>query len=148
MGKNLAHINSAHYRSTTKVTLTYLQGRKEKSKCGYVVRKNLDFDKADSVGSIYVRTIKAAEVKPVWYSGAYRFPLAVGTLKQPLNLSLPKERNRQARAVLWEDTTVDEVVPDDGELEIEEVEDISRDPSIGPGTPTTPSAMTKSQAKT
>ena len=38
--------------------------------------------------------------------------------------------------------------PDDGELEIEEVEDISRDPSIGPGTPTTPSAMTKSQAKT
>ena len=47
MGKNLAHINSAHYRSTTKVTLTYLQGRKEKSKCGYVVRKNLDFDKAE-----------------------------------------------------------------------------------------------------
>ena len=47
MGKNLAHINSAHYSSTTKVTLTYLQGRKEKSKCGYVVRKNLDFDKAE-----------------------------------------------------------------------------------------------------
>ena len=47
MGKNLAHINSAHHISTTELTLTYLQGRKEKSKCGYVVRKNLDFDKAE-----------------------------------------------------------------------------------------------------
>ena len=38
--------------------------------------------------------------------------------------------------------------PEDVELEIEEVENISGDPSIGPGTPSTPSAMTKSQTKT
>ena len=47
MGKNLAHINSAHYSSTTEVKLIYLQDRKKKSKCGYVVSRNLDFDKAE-----------------------------------------------------------------------------------------------------
>ena len=38
--------------------------------------------------------------------------------------------------------------PEDVELEVEEAEDISGDPSIGPGTPSTPSAMNKSQTKT
>ena len=59
-----------------------------------------DFEKADHVGNIPVRPIKAAEVTPTWYSGDFRFPLATGTLRQPLNPSLPKERNRQSRAVL------------------------------------------------
>jgi len=36
--------------------------------------------------------------------------------------------------------------PEDVELEVEDAEDISGDPSIGPGTPRTPSAMTKSKS--
>ena len=38
--------------------------------------------------------------------------------------------------------------PEDVELEVEEAEDISRDPHISRGTPSTPSAMTTSQTKT
>ena len=38
--------------------------------------------------------------------------------------------------------------PEDVELEVEEAEDISRDLHLGPGTPSTPSGMTKSQKKT
>ena len=37
--------------------------------------------------------------------------------------------------------------PVDVELEVEEAEDISGDPSIGPVTPSTPSAMDKSQTR-
>ena len=82
-----------------------------------------DFEKADHVGNIPVRSIKAAEITPTWYSNDFRFPLATGVLRQPVNASLPKERNRQSRAVVWEDTSADEQIPDDGELEEEQLVD-------------------------
>ena len=63
--------------------------------------------------------LKLRKITPTWYSGAFRFPLAIGTLRQPFNASLPKERNRQSRAVVWEDTNADEEIPDDGELDKE-----------------------------
>ena len=66
-------------------------------------------------------------------------------------ISLPKERNRQARAVAWEDTSVDEVVPEDGELEEEPLVDKeSLEPSDkieNPGGERTTSRQMSSQAE-